>query len=116
MSQLTSFSPPANWLDFGATDPNHALLNAAWTANINRWTQVAIIGNPWANQNDAPRPFYFNPLATDVPANPQTALITWNAFPGRLAAYFTGSFPGFPPGGPASTTTLQQWADTGAIP
>lgn len=46
MSALNRFDPPANVTDL--SDPaKDQLLRAEWSNDVNRWTETAILGNPW---------------------------------------------------------------------
>lgn len=92
MSTIPEFNTPANWSEFPAGDPRQAALRAAWSQNLNRWTQLAILGDPWGSINDQNRAFFVNPL-TFSQAAPTTAptLISWNAFPGRFGAFYGSS-------------------------
>jgi hypothetical protein len=59
----------------------------AWNDNISQWTVMSAIGNPWSNQNDAPRAWYFDPNVTGWPAGAPTP-IHWTPFPNRLPTFF----------------------------
>jgi hypothetical protein len=89
MSALKSFDPPANVTDL--SDPaKDQLLRAEWSINVNRWTETAILGNPWSAFNDQNRSYYYNPLQTDL-AGGAEALISWIAFPNRILVDFSNS-------------------------
>ena len=60
----------------------------AWNDNLSQWTAMSIIGNPWSNENDAPRAWYFNPVTTGWPAS-QPVPIHWTPFPNRLPTFFS---------------------------
>ena len=87
MSALKSFDPPANVTDL--SDPaKDQLLRAEWSNNVNRWTETAILGNPWSVLNDQNRSYYYNPLQTDLTGGAE-ALISWIAFPNRILVNFS---------------------------
>jgi hypothetical protein len=89
MSVLKSYDPPANISDL--TDPTEdQLLRAEWSSNVNRWTETAILGNPWSALNDQSRSYYYNPLATDL-AGGTEALVSWIAFPNRILVNFANA-------------------------
>ena len=102
MALLSQFSPPANVQDFAGNPAMQERMNAAWSGNVNRWVEAALIGDVWDRNNYGPRPAFYNPLVTDTPANAVTAAIPWNAFPGRLQALF-----------PDASSQWHQWADQG---
>lgn len=77
--------------DFDKVQAKPALLDAFlqdWNDNVAQWTAASVIGNPWSNQNDAPRAWYFNPQQTGWPGDVQTVPITWTPFPNRLPTFF----------------------------
>lgn len=85
-SALPRFNPPANQDDLA--DPTAAEeLRVEWSNNINRWTNSAILGDPWTSLNDSFRTFYYNPLSTDLTGG-ASALIAWIAFPNRILLNF----------------------------
>lgn len=90
MSILSQFDPPANQNDLSTQPDKEQLLRAEWSKSINRWTETAILGDPWTALNDQNRSYYFNPLETDVP-NGASALIAWIAFPNRILLTFNNS-------------------------
>lgn len=59
-----------------------------WNNNVAGWTEMAIIGDPWSNLNDAPRADYYNPL-TEGFGEAGDAVISWTPFPNRLIAFLT---------------------------
>lgn len=102
MAKLAQFSPPARIQDFSNDPAQQECLNAAWSGNINRWVNAALLGDVWDRINYGPRPAFYNPLVTDTPDTAGNVPITWNAFPGRLQALF-----------PNQGASWQQWADQG---
>ena len=54
---------------------------------MRRWTEQAIVGNPWSNLYDDQRVWYFDPDLLGWPAGGASP-ITWTAFPNRLNEYF----------------------------
>jgi hypothetical protein len=101
-SVLNQFSPPADVVDFPSQPQLQEQMNAAWSANVNRWVNAALIGDVWDLVNYGPRPAFYNPLVTPTPAGAVNAAIPWNAFPGRIQALF-----------PQQSGNWQQWADQG---
>ena len=77
--------------DYKLTGQSSAALTQflqAWNDNLSQWTAMSIIGNPWSNENDAPRAWYFNPVTTGWPAS-QPVPIHWTPFPNRLPTFFS---------------------------
>lgn len=90
MSILKQFDPPANQSDLASQPEKDEQLRTEWSNSVNRWTQTAILGDPWTSLNDNNRSYYFNPLETDVPQG-TSALISWVAFPNRILISFSNS-------------------------
>lgn len=89
MAVLNRFATPANVVDLiGAAQTE---LEQEWSDNLNRWTETAILGNPWGVLNDRDRDFYFNPLVTDSGATPTSKSIAWTAFPNRILVNFANA-------------------------
>lgn len=86
MPPLKQFAPPANQVDL--TGPEQDNLARQWSANVNRWTEVAILGDPWTSLYDQNRTVYYNPLTTDVSTGSISKPIAWTAFPNRLLLLF----------------------------
>src|SRR2546423_9237372 len=83
---LPGFDTPGFQNDL--TDPAQAEeLRIEWSDSINRWTEAAILGDPWTVLNDNNRTYYYNPLSTDI-SNGQSALIAWIAYPNRILFNF----------------------------
>jgi hypothetical protein len=89
---LSSFAPPANLEDFAGKEKQREEFMELWSANIDQWTEQAILGDPWTVQNDRDRVLYYNPLKTVVPADATKILVSWFPFPNRLRAYFGKQF------------------------
>lgn len=102
MPRLTHFSTPANIDDFTDFPAQREQMKAAWSANVNRWCNSALVGNVWDLVNYGPRPAFYNPMATDTPDDAANISITWNAFPGRLSALL-----------PDNGDDWRRWADQG---
>lgn len=66
------------------------LFEQNWSINVNAWTNMSIIGNPWSSLHDAPRSGYYNPL-TDGGFGTSDVVIKWDPFPNRLVAFLTQS-------------------------
>jgi len=101
VSTLAQFSTPADVQDF--SNPTlQGLMNTAWSGNVNRWVEASLVGDVWDLVNYGPRPAFYNPLTTDVPATAANAAIPWQAFPGRISALF-----------PNNSNDWFEWADNG---
>jgi hypothetical protein len=114
MSTLSQFHSPANQapIDFGSDTAGLQQFDTAWNNNLRRWTLQSILGNPWSNQYDDNRDYYFNPLVTDIP-NPTQTPITWNPFPNRLYNFFQD--PNAPKDEQFTDQQIYELADMGAI-
>lgn len=86
MATLKQFAPPANEKDLASAE--QAALEAQWSGNIARWTQTAILGDPWTTVYDHDRNYYYNPLTTDIDHGPVSKTISWTAFPNRILTFF----------------------------
>lgn len=86
-STFSEFGTPAYQDDFGSPAEYQAF-TSFWSANVLRWTQQAIIGNPWSNSGDAPRTWYYNPIGTVMPTSGGVP-INWVPFPNRVLTFFT---------------------------
>lgn len=90
MSHYTYNTPalqgPKDLTDIGREDALPDLLGA-WDAHLIGWTRMGIIGNPWSNQFDAPRDWYFDPTQSGWPKGDAIA-IDWSPFPNRLTTFF----------------------------
>lgn len=78
---------PADYRKTGQSDTALAQFLQAWNDNVAQWTAMSVIGNPWSNQNDAPRAWYFNPVTAGWPSGAPVP-IHWTAFPNRLPTFF----------------------------
>jgi hypothetical protein len=114
MAVLDQFHSPANQapIDFGEDTKGLQAFETAWNNNLNRWTNQSIVGNPWSNEYDNDRYYYFNPLVTDIPS-PNAVPIPWFAFPNRLLNFFLD--PNAPPSEQLSLDQIHELADMGAI-
>jgi hypothetical protein len=106
MATRVRFSTPAFIQDFSNDQKKQQKLEADWSTNIERWTQIAILGNPWDLLYDNNRAGYYDPTKTDVASVTGPVPITWNAFPNRIPHFF------------GSLSQEEQWrlADEGNIP
>lgn len=106
MTIRVRFSTPAFIQDFANDATKQQKLEADWSTNIERWTQLAILGNPWDVLYDHGRVGYYDPTKTDVGSVTGPVPITWNAFPNRILHYFS------------SLPQQEQWrmADEGNLP
>ena len=113
MPELSAFSTPAMQVDFPNDANLQGKLDAAWSTNVESFTQQAICGNPWTAQYASQQTSYYNPLETDIPGGTAAVLVSWVAFPNRLRQYLgQGATPPNPYG--LSQTMLYQLADTGS--
>ena len=96
-----------------------AAFQQLWNQNLIGWTGQSVIGNPWSNENDAPRSFYFDPSENDQGwPDSQAVPIQWTPFPNRLLKYYgPGSQPAAGGQLSAPLTQEQVWeaADLGGI-
>ncbi len=86
MAPLTQFAPPANAKDL--TGNEQTKLETQWSGNVNRWTEAAILGDPWGSLNDRDRDYYYNPLQTEIVSGAVSKAIDWPAFPNRILTQF----------------------------
>ena len=89
MPILTQFAVPANQADLTGSDQQR--LADQWSGNLNRWTETAILGDPWGSLNDQHRGYYFNPLTTDLVGQSVSKPIAWTAFPNRILVNFANA-------------------------
>jgi hypothetical protein len=109
----TQFSTPARWNDFPDDPALYAALTAAWTVNVNAWTQQAITGNPWNVVNGSNQTFYYNPLTTpNVPPPSSAVQVTWGAMPNRILYYYQQAGIQQPP---LTADQTFEMADTGVV-
>jgi hypothetical protein len=90
MGVLAQFDPPANQTDL-ANAAKDKTLREEWSRSIGRWTETAILGDPWTSLNDQNRSFYYNPLRTDIAGGTVAPPIAWFAFPNRILFSFPGA-------------------------
>lgn len=108
---LPAFDPPAEHDDFTSEEAEQrAQFLATWSSFMQASTEIAITGDPWQSLDDQNRSFYFNPLTTSIPDDATPAAIEWNAFPGRLIAYFGSASPSN-----LTDAQLDELADTGKV-
>jgi hypothetical protein len=85
MPKLTQFDPPANQNDFlPGEEEKEKAFRERWSDNINRFTEQALLNDPWDSVNQPPLTQYYNPLNTDIPAGTKGTVIDWTAFPNRI--------------------------------
>lgn len=84
------YGTPADINDF-ADDPDKARqMQSLWTHFMGAFAEMAIVGNPWSNDYDAPRENYVD-LSTVTSQQLDAAKIqpiTWSAFPNKVNWYF----------------------------
>lgn len=86
MALFNQFALPANLADL--TGDDQANLALQWSDSVNRWTETAILGDPWGSLFDQNRSFYYNPLTTSAASTPVSKAIAWTAFPNRILLFF----------------------------
>jgi hypothetical protein len=82
------FLPPGNINDFPNNPAAYKRLLELWNLNLTGFTEQAMAGNTWNNQNTPPPPNYYNPAFTTPPPNAGGQGIEWGPFPGRFQTYF----------------------------
>jgi hypothetical protein len=85
--QLQRFTLPGCNNDFPNDPVSYELLAAAWSQNVNGFTNQAITGDPWNLMYSAAQTAYYNPLVTPIPAGSGAVDVAWIAFPNRLNQY-----------------------------
>ncbi|MGK3967560.1 hypothetical protein WMF38_25735 [Sorangium sp. So ce118] len=88
---LPRIDPPAFRDDFDGDADKSAQLREEWSKRVHRWTEAAILGDPWGRLHDDHREAYFNLLETPVPPGTQSVKIGWGAFPNRINVIFPNS-------------------------
>lgn len=116
---MTTFSSPAGIAeqDFAGDPAGLTAFAETWDGAMNRWTQQAIIGDPWSNLNDDQRDFYVDPAQAGWPDGP-VAPIFWTSFPNRLTVFLSQNpSPAANPTIPRNLTPAEvlQLADDGRI-
>jgi hypothetical protein len=81
------YQTPAFVRDFPAGSPEDVAICAQWDTNITGFTAQAIMGDPWNLLYSSDQTSYFDSKATLIPSSATAAIITWIAFPNRLAQY-----------------------------
>lgn len=85
--QLLRFTLPACNNDFPDNPTLYEQLAAAWSQNVDGFTNQAITGDPWNMQYASAQTAYYNPLATPIPKGSAAVDVAWIAFPNRLVQY-----------------------------
>lgn len=107
MPTLQEFSLPAFVQDFPAGSVLDRELRTKWNINVSAWIQQAITGSAG---------YFYDPTRTDIPAGTGTALVTWNAFPGRLQQFYSATPPNNPvTPKPLTVEEIYALADTGYL-
>ncbi|XXX75906.1 hypothetical protein WMF30_50475 [Sorangium sp. So ce134] len=88
---LPRIDPPAFRDDFGHDADKSEQLREEWSKRVRRWTEAAIVGDPWTRVRDDNREAYFSLLDTPVAPGAQPAKIGWVAFPNRINVIFPNS-------------------------
>lgn len=85
--QLVRFTTPACNDDFPDDPASYEKLSAAWSQNVDGFTQQAITGDPWNSLYNSAQTGYYNPLKTPIPGGSGAVDVAWIAFPNRLIQY-----------------------------
>lgn len=85
--QKLSFATPSFIHDFELGSAQDAAVCLQWNTNITGFTDQAILGNPWNMLYASAQSAYFNTALTAIPSSAAAVIITWHAFPNRLAQY-----------------------------
>lgn len=105
MAYLSAFSTPAFIDDFAGQPALAKDMAWRWNINVSGWIEQATPGAP---------SFFYDPVQTDIPQGTAAAIVTWNAFPGRLQQFYSQNPPVSPPNIYKLTSTqIYQLADTG---
>lgn len=111
---LAQFTTPGCNNDFPNDPQSYARLAAAWSRNVNGFTNQAITGNPWNSLYSSAQTAYYNPLTTPIPENSAAVDVAWIAFPNRLVQYLgQNQIPPNPYNLPQDV--LNQLAETGEL-
>jgi hypothetical protein len=89
MALFNQFALPANLADL--TGDDQANLALQWSDSVNRWTETAILGDPWGSLFDQNRSFYYNSLTTNAANTRVSKAIAWTAFPNRILLFFANA-------------------------
>ncbi|HEV7764802.1 MAG TPA: hypothetical protein VGQ76_07375 [Thermoanaerobaculia bacterium] len=84
---LIRFTTPACNNDFPDDPASYEKLAAAWSQNVEGFTQQAITGNPWNSLYSSQQTGYYDPMSTPMPAGSFAVDVAWIAFPNRLIQY-----------------------------
>lgn len=85
--QKQVYSPPAFIHDFAPGSPQDNALCLQWNTNIGGFTEQAITGNPWNMLYASDQTSYFDTSLAALPSSATAAIVSWHAFPNRLAQY-----------------------------
>lgn len=93
MADGFAYTTPANIAQKDLAGDPDALKDmlSRWDETMNAFTQMGIVGNPWTNNNDAPRSNYQDPKKVPPSASDPVQPITWTAFPNKVEWYFNTS-------------------------
>ncbi|MGC2856610.1 hypothetical protein ACM64Y_14140 [Novispirillum sp. DQ9] len=91
MTDFTYMTPanqaPVDFDDLGVPATRLNAFLVEWNAYQDAWTKMSIVGNPWSNEFDAPRPGYIDPAVDGWPAGGAVPVM-WTPFPARLTKFF----------------------------
>lgn len=85
--QTPADQAPVDFQDLGASAVQLNEFLVDWNVDMDGWTRSSIIGNPWTNDFDAPRPGYIDPQTQGWPAGPAVPVM-WTPYPARLTKFF----------------------------
>jgi hypothetical protein len=85
--KLQRFTTPACNNDFPDDPAMYEKLAAAWSQNVEGFTQQAITGDPWNSLYNSAQTGYYDPLQTAIPSGSGAVDVAWIAFPNRLIQY-----------------------------
>ena len=85
--QKLAFSTPSFIHDFEQGSAQDKAVCLQWNTNISGFTEQAILGNPWNMLYASNQTSYFDTRVTTLPRSATAVLVSWHAFPNRLAQY-----------------------------
>lgn len=85
--QTPANQAPKDFSDLGASPADLNAFLTDWNAYQGAWTKMSIVGNPWSNLFDAPRPGYIDPQVDGWPTG-DAVPVMWTPFPARLTKFF----------------------------
>ncbi|WP_417524110.1 hypothetical protein [Marinovum sp.] len=90
MAQQAEFlyQTPAAIDDFPEAPDKQAQLLTLWNQFMPAFVDMAITGNPWTSEHDAPRPNFVDYASIPDDAQEVVQPITWTAFPNKVTWYF----------------------------